>query len=788
MTATYRLQLHAGFTFADAERVVPYVSRLGVTHLYLSPVLQATAGSMHGYDVVDHGRVNEELGGQAGLERLAATAREHGLGLVVDVVPNHMALAAPLYLNGPLWHVLAEGPGSPYATWFDVDWDALDGKLGLPLLWDTLEATFEAGRLVLAEHDGRQVLRHEDHVFPVAEGTEGDDVREVLARQHYVLAGWREKDRVLNYRRFFDIEGLVGVRVEDPDVFEATHRVLLDLNHRGVLEGFRIDHPDGLADPEGYLRALRRASRVGTAVWVEKILEPSEHLPTGWMCDGTTGYDALRAITAALVDPTTASLLEESWRGVGGAADFEAVVEEAKREVVGSVLVPERDRLVRRAAEFADGVDTGRLTDAVTELLVAADVYRAYARPGRPAEGEAVEVLRHARDRAAAARPDLSDVLDRLLDVAAKPSPSAPAECDFATRLQQTWGPVMAKSVEDTAFYRWHLLTALNEVGGDPTLVGTAGPELLHLWATEQQSRWPLGMTTLSTHDTKRSEDVRARLLALAGDAESWALCTEAFAEAAEEQGVDAVTAHLLWQTLAGVGDISGDRLTTYLTKAVREAKQHTAWIDGDPDYEQRVLALGEEARTQGRLRALVDTALDHNRGAVRALVLGQKLLQLTVPGVPDTYQGCELVNLALVDPDNRHAVDYDARERRLDALRGEDARPADLDDEKLLLTHRTLLLRKELRHCFGDTGSYHPVVSSTRHAVGFTRGEEVAVLVTRAPARLEAGGGWGDHAVTLPAGLWRDELTETLHEGGAVRCDEAFATMPVALLRRVHI
>ena len=788
MTATYRLQLHAGFTFADAERVVPYVSRLGVTHLYLSPVLQAVSGSMHGYDVVDHTRVNEELGGQDGLERLAATAREHGLGIVVDVVPNHMALVAPLHLNKPLWHVLAEGPESPYASWFDVDWDALDGRFGLPVLWEGLEETLASGRLRLDELDGRPVIRHEDHVFPVAEGTEGDDVRDVLGRQHYVLAGWREKDRVLNYRRFFDIDGLIGVRVEEPEIFEATHRVLLDLNHRGVVEGFRIDHPDRLAGPDCDRRKLRRATRVGPAVGVENILEPSEHLPDSWMCDGTTGYDALRAVTAALVDPTTAPLLTEAWRSVGGGDSFEAVVDASKREVVSTVLVPERDRLVRRAVEFVDGADRARLTEAVTELLVAGDVYRAYARPGRPAEGEAVEVLRHARDRAVAAREDLADLLDRLVDVAAKPSPSSPAECDFAVRLQQTWGPVMAKAVEDTAFYRWHLLTALNEVGGDPTLVETAGPELLHVWAGEQQSRWPLGMTTLSTHDTKRSEDVRARLLALAGDAESWALCTEAFAEAADEHGVDRATAHLLWQTLAGVGDISGDRLATYIGKAVREAKLHTAWIDGDADYEKRVLDLAEHARTHGRLRALVDTAIEHNREGIRAMVLGQKLLQLTIPGVPDTYQGCELVSLALVDPDNRHPVDYDARERRLDALRGEDPRPADLDDEKLLLTHRTLQLRKELRHCFGDTGAYHPVVSSTRHAVGFTRGEEVAVLVTRAPARLEAGGGWGDHTVTLPAGLWRDELTETLHEGGAVRCDEVFASMPVALLRRVHI
>ena len=420
---------------------------------------------------------------------------------------------------------------------------------------------------------------------------------------------------------------------------------------------------------------------------------------------------------------------------------------------------------------------------------MACDVYRAYARPGRPAEGEAVDRLHEARDRAVDARPDLADEIGRLVGVALKPSPSADAETDFAVRLQQTWGPVMAKSVEDTTFYRWHLLTALNEVGGDPSMLGSSGPEVLHEWATTQQARWPLGMTTLSTHDTKRSEDVRARILALAGDGESWALCAETFGEAADLHGVDRPTGHLLWQTLAGAGDIGADRLTAYLTKAAREAKQHTAWVDGDPDYEQRVAAMAEAALQPGQLRALVDTALDHNREAVRALVLGQKLLQLTVPGVPDTYQGCEVVNLSLVDPDNRRAVEYDDLRARLSVLADPDGPgPRDLDDEKLLLTSRTLALRKDLRHCFGDGGSYHPVPATTRHVVGFTRGEEVAVLVTRAPRRLEAGGGWGTATATLPDGLWRDELTETLHEGGEVRCAELFTGLPVALLRRVHI
>ena len=789
MTATYRLQLHAGFTFADAERVAPYVADLGATHLYLSPVLEAVPGSMHGYDVVDHSRVSEALGGRDGLERLADSARQHGLGLVVDVVPNHMALVAPLHHNAPLWRVLAEGPQAATAHWFDVDWAALDGRIGLPVLGDTLDATVAAGELVLDEHDGRPMVRYHEHVFPVAAGTEGDDVRAVLDRQHYLLASWRDKDRVLNYRRFFDIDGLIAVRVEEPDVFAATHEVLLDLNNRGVVEGFRIDHPDGLADPEGYLRALRRASRVGTAIWVEKILEHDEELPTSWLCDGTTGYDAIRAVTAALVDQTTAPLLEETWSAAGAGHDYAAGVEAAKREVVGRLLVPERSRLVRRAAEFLRGVATDRIDEAVTELLVACDVYRAYARPARPAEGGAVERLHEARDRAVAARPDLADEIGRLVDVAAKPSAAADAEVDFAVRLQQTWGPVMAKSVEDTTFYRWHLLTALNEVGGDPAMLASAGPEVLHEWAAAQQARWPLGMTALSTHDTKRSEDVRARILAVAGDAESWASCSEAYGAAADLYGVDRPTAHLLWQTLVGAGDIGVERLTAYLTKAAREAKQHTAWVDGDPDYEQRLARLADAALQPGQLRALVDTALDHNRAAVRALVLGQKLLQLTVPGVPDSYQGCEVVNLSLVDPDNRREVDYDGLRDRLDELDALDGRaPGDLDGEKLLLTRRTLALRKELRHCFGDSGAYHPVPATTRHVVAFTRGEEVAVLVTRAPRRLEAGGGWGGSTATLPDGLWRDELTEALHEGGEVRCADLFVGLPVALLRRVHI
>jgi (1->4)-alpha-D-glucan 1-alpha-D-glucosylmutase len=309
----------------------------------------------------------------------------------------------------------------------------------------------------------------------------------------------------------------------------------------------------------------------------------------------------------------------------------------------------------------------------------------------------------------------------------------------------------------------------------------------MHRWAAHQQQRWPLGLTTLSTHDTKRSEDVRARLGAVAGDAEAWQRCTLEFAETALERGVDAPTAHLVWQTLAGVGEIPVARLEQYLVKAMREAKLRTSWLDPDPEYEARVLDLAAEANGHGRLSALVRTAVDHNRGAVRALVLGQKLLQLTLPGVPDTYQGCELVDLSLVDPDNRRPVDYGERRGRLARLR-EGRQPRDLDDEKLLVTHKALTLRRELRDCFADSGDYQPLVGTSRHLVGFLRGAEVAVLATRAPKRLEVVGGWAGATFPLPEGMWRDELTGALHEGTENSCADVLSVYPVALLRRTHL
>jgi (1->4)-alpha-D-glucan 1-alpha-D-glucosylmutase len=778
--------MHAGFTFADAAGVVPYLADLGVSHLYLSPVLGAVPESKHGYDVLDHTEVSRELGGRSGLEALADTAGEHGLGLVLDIVPNHMAVVAPENTNVPLWDVLARGRSAEHAHWFDVDWEALDGRIGMPVLWEDLDAVLAKHELRLGEENGERVLRYHDHVFPVAEGTwDGDpnaEVADVLFAQHYRLAGWRDRDDVLNYRRFFDVDSLIAVRVEEPDVFDATHALLVELNHAGVIDGFRIDHPDGLADPEGYLVRLRSVLRPGTPIWVEKILEGDEVLPE-WACDGTTGYDAAKSISVGLVDQASAPALQYSWEGTGGDPSLEHVVADSKRLVVDEVLVAERRRLVRRATDALADADPERLGQAVFEMLVACEVYRAYVRP----DGSLDELARHrlesAFSNAASVRPDLEPELKQLVQMAGEPANAAAR--DFAVRLQQTWGPVMAKGIEDTAFYRWHRLVALNEVGGDPDLLDHATPDRLHAWAIHQQQHWPRGMTALSTHDTKRSEDVRARLIAVAGDGESWQRCTDAFAEAAHSRGVDAPTAHLVWQTLCGVGEIDEDRLTAYLTKAMRESKQRTSWLSSDPEYEARVLELAHDASRPGPLHDLVTAVVDDNLDAVRALVLGQKLLQLTLPGVPDTYQGCETVDLSLVDPDNRRPVDYGSRRDRLEFVRHNT--PRDLDDEKLLVTHRALALRRELAEVFGDRGDYQPLVGTSRHLVGFIRGGEVATLVTRAPKRLEVGGGWDGATVMLPEGLWRDELTGTLHGGAENLCSDVLATYPVALLRRVH-
>ncbi len=783
LTSTYRLQLQAGFGFAEAAAVVPYLERLGISHLYLSPILQAAPGSQHGYDVVDHDCVSRDLGGREGLEALAESAHRRGLGLIADVVPNHMSVPAPEHLNRPFWEVLRLGRDAPTAHWFDIDWDAGGGRIGLPLLGGPLDELLAAGELALGELAGRPVVTYAEHRFPVAPGSESSDLAELLSRQHYELASWRDKDRVLNYRRFFDVDTLIAIRVELADVFDATHAVLLDLHDNGVLDGFRIDHPDGLADPQAYLERLRDATG-GAWVVVEKILAPGERLPRAWPCAGTTGYDATRVIQAALVPPVGAEL-DERWRATGGEPSFERVELEAKGLVVRRLFEPEVRRLARvavAAEREAGGVlEGGTAEEALRELLSHVTVYRAYLRPGVPAPPQELEQLDRIVALARHSRPDLSetfDVLGRLLGDTA----STGAGRDLVVRFQQTCGPVMAKGIEDTTFYRWHRLIALDEVGGDPRSLDAADAGALHAWALEQVERNPLGLTTLSTHDTKRSEDVRARLLAIAEDLEGWDAAWAAVREQAVEHEVDEPTAYLLFQTLLGTWPLEPGRLVDYMEKAANESKLFTSWNDPDAHYEMRIADFAARC-LDGDVAQTVARVLEANQPAIRAVTLGSKLLQLTLPGVPDTYQGNETLAPALVDPDNRKPVDFALRAGMLDAL--DPARADDLAVEKLWLTTRSLRLRRELPGVFAS-GGYDALVSSSPFALGFLRAGRVAAVVTRWPGML-ARSGWRGAGVSLPRGSWEDVLTGVRHAvgDGVLECERLLAQRPVALLVR---
>ncbi len=796
--STYRLQLEPGFTLHDAVAQVDHIADLGISHLYLSPILQAAPGSTHGYDVTDHTRVAEGIGGNAAFAQLVAAARARGLGVIVDVVPNHMTVPTPLRLNAPLWAVLREGRSSAYATWFDIDWDAQDGTVLLPVLGGPLDAALAAGELSLDAAGGEPVVRYYDHEFPVAAGTQSMPLAELIEAQHYRLADWRLGASELNYRRFFDVTSLIAVRVEEPAVFDATHELLVTQVRAGNVDGLRIDHPDGLADPQGYLDRLADATD-GVWVVVEKILEGHEELPGSWRCAGTTGYDALQRVGGLFVDPAgEGPLTELSAQLLGERQDLGAMVVAAKTFVVEHVQAAEVERLLRLVTRALPHLEHQAARRALTAMLVAMDRYRIYVRPGAatPADVRALEAVADRARAALGADANAADnaALTGLVDLALgrADSEDEPAQREFCVRFQQTCGPVMAKGIEDTTFYRFVRLTSLNEVGGDPATVGVDVADF-HDFCEATAQGWPRSMTTLTTHDTKRSEDVRARLAVLAERPERWADWLRQgreLAAAHRHERLDAATEYLLWQTAAGAWPIDRERLAAYAAKAVREAKVHTTWTDPDVDYERAVEDFVGGLTTDPAVGRHLDAWHADTAALARANVLGQKLVQLTMPGVPDVYQGTPMLALSLVDPDNRRPVDYAAERQRLARLDA-GAAPADLDEEKLLVTSRALRLRQQRPEAFvGDGAAYAGLATTSENAVAYARGSgpsQVAVVVTRLAGRLADAGGWADATVALPAGPWLDQLTGRRIPGGDTRLAELLPAggLPVALLSR---
>jgi (1->4)-alpha-D-glucan 1-alpha-D-glucosylmutase len=639
LRATYRLQLTPTFGFDDARSLVPYLRDLGISHVYLSPVLQARAGSTHGYDVVDPRRISSDLGGEEGLRALAADAASEGMGIVLDIVPNHMATEDA----NPFW-------SDPALREKFFDLDPVTGR----------------------------------------------------------------------WRRFFDIDELAGVRQEDPEVFEATHALVLSLARAGVVDGLRIDHPDGLADPAGYLRRLHYGG--AERVWVEKILDPGERL-RDWPVSGTVGYEFLNDVCALFVDPAGEAALTALWESVSGDDRlFGELAHEAKLQQVVGTFAPERDRLARLVPSVS--------VDDLSGALAALPVYRSYV---DPSEGTVDELDREA----VAGLPD-SVRLRLLLEADAPP--------EFVTRFQQTTPAIMAKGVEDTAFYRYARLLALNDVGGDPGRFSIDASRF-HAGCLERAERFPENLLTTMTHDTKRSADVRARIGALASVADEWRVCVERWMELTEplrsKGAPDDVERYFLFQTLVGAWPISSERIGEYMLKALREAKRNTNWVEQDTEWESSVEVFCQALYADREFVSSLEdfaarVAVEGDRAA-----LGQLVLKLTAPGVPDIYQGDELAFRALVDPDNRRPVDWVRRRESLDRLIGGGA--PDSEDRKQWLIWKLLGLRARRPEAF--SGSYEPVDAGPG-LVSFVRGGQVLVVVrTRAGAGAvdPLSSGWTD-------------------------------------------
>ncbi len=930
--STYRLQLHAGFTFDDAAKLTDYLSQLGIAAIYTSPYTQAERGSTHGYNVIDHASLNPEVGGREAHARLVAALREHRLGHLLDFVPNHVGVGSG---ENRWWHdVLENGPGSLYADYFDIDWKpptvGLEHRLLLPTLGQQFGAELEDGKLsitfdfhcpsspngagdnggspracfsvayydrrwpvaprtytrildVAADfltlpkddrfvqdfHSIRTAISHIPYSSETAperreerarekevikrrlgelctqcpaikdaidaalasknprDGSPGDIewLDSLLSDQNYRLAYWRVATEEVNYRRFFDINELAAIRMEDPRVFEATHALVLDLVASGAITGLRLDHTDGLYEPAAYFKLLQDRLRSALAaagkparsdiyVVAEKILEPGEQLPRSWRIAGTSGYDFLATVNGLWVDGNASHRMTDVYTRLTGApAEFAPSVFEAKRQILDTTFSAEIITLGQSLRGLAETDRRSRdftlyaLTTAIKDTLAAFPVYRTYLAPGGSREPTDEQHIEHAIALAKKKNRGIDpSVLDYLRDVLLLRIPS-PQATDIAMRFQQLSGPVMAKGVEDTAFYRYHRLVSLADVGCDPSRFGTSVDDL-HAHNLAALAAFPLTMTTTTTHDTKRSEDVRTRIAVLSEVPDEWEARVTRWLERSRRFGTAAGPSdndrYLLFQTLVGVWPFEPadpslrDRISQYMTKAAREAKLFTSWTRPDQAYEQAltstVSGILEDRELTDELVAFASTLFSY--GACNSLA--QVAIKLASPGVPDTYQGTELWDLSLVDPDNRRPVDYAKRRQLLSSLG--DASPelardlvANFTDGriKLHVTRTGLQHRRRDPQLFLD-GSYRPIPAGP-HVIAFERSHGKARLVcvtprlprtlTRGEQPWPLGDVWGDQMIELPAATWKNALTGERFAAGSLALRELFATFPVAWL-----
>lgn len=874
--ATYRLQMRAEFDFQRAREVAAYLSALGVSDMYLSPILQAAPGSTHGYDVVDHSRLSSDLGGEPGFVRLREGLEAIGLGLTVDIVPNHMAIDGRA--NRWWWDVLENGPSSLYAPYFDIDWPGDSSRheptVLVPVLGDRYGRVLEDRDVEVRRDGGTFTVGYFDHELPVSPRTldvilarageaagspalvelsgefgalphasvtdpasiqvrheqkerlagrlaalieteaglagaidaelasvnaDPDELDRLLCRQNYRLAYWRSAREELDYRRFFNIETLVGLRVEDDRVFADTHETMARLVRDGTVTGLRVDHVDGLRDPEGYLQRLRRLAP-GAYVVVEKILDPDEELPREWPVEGTTGYDFMTSVANVMVDRSGEEPLTVSYtRLTGEPGSYQEVARLAKLQIMTEELAPEVDRLTRLLHRICDGHrrqrdrTRGEIHEALRAILASFPVYRTYLQPDRARTERDIEQVAKAVKAAKETAPGIdSDLLDFIGELLLFECPGGP-EATFAQMFPQLSAPVMAKGAEDTAFYRYNRLVSLNEVGGDP---GTLGRSLddFHADCLRRAGQHPEAMLALATHDTKRSPDVRARISLLSEIPAHWEAAVTAWLAMTDHhsgpEGPDYNARYLMFQTLVGAWPITAERLCAYMDKAAKEAKVHTSWADPNADYDYQTrrfveATLADDAFVEALERFLAERNIV---GLGRATSLAQTALLLTCPGLPDIYQGSESWDNSLVDPDNRRPVDFDRLAADLDSSRswGPDALASGgspTEPAKTWLTGR-LLGHRSARPELYRGGYRRLAVEGPRagHLIAFDRGGLV-VLVGRHLAGLE--GGWYSTTVDLPPGSWNPVIGSSAPSlaGGRHRVADLLGAGPLAVL-----
>jgi (1->4)-alpha-D-glucan 1-alpha-D-glucosylmutase len=881
-SATYRLQFNGGFTFQQARGILDYLHDLGISEVYASPLFQAGPESTHGYDTCCFGNINPNIGSTGDFHRFTGELKERGLGLLLDLVPNHMSAT----LSNPWWlAVLENGRESRYAHFFDVDWNAenpaLRGKVLLPVLEDQYEKVLEAGKLRLVFENGKPFVAYYERKFPVnlqsavagginhpesmpedLNGTAGnarsfDGLDALIQRQHYRLAYWRDAAKEINYRRFFDVTEMVALKMELPEVFRETHSLVFEWLAQGRITGLRIDHPDGLWDPKQYLERLQKDQPL--YVVVEKILCGDEQLPRDWAADGTTGYDFLNRVNGLFVDGKQVKEFDEIYREfIGNDADFAEIVYRSREQVLERAFGSELNSLAHRLhALAARSRGTGNrglpeLRSALEGVIASFPVYRTYTTENSAtvsAQDRAViqNAVKAAREHASAsAEASTFDFIERLLllENAGKVDETGAREArEFVMKFQQLSGPAMAKGLEDTAFYRFNRLVSLNEVGGEPGKFGVSCDEFHKTNATMAEN-WPHTLLASATHDTKRGEDVRARLNVLSEMPAEWRETVTRWAQVNRSKKVvvenvetpSANDEYLLYQMLVGAwpGKLNDpealgafrSRVTAFMLKAVKEAKVHTSWTEPNSDYEKALQQFVERVLGDGGKNPF----LDDLQGVARRVAffgrfnsLSQTLLKMTSPGVPDFYQGAELWDLNLVDPDNRRTVDYESRRKILAELKSDfegvvdasgDFFRALLRDEKpgamkLFLIWRALNFRSAHRELF-DSGEYLPLSAAGEYGenvCAFARRWKQQILIVVVPrlvseltrgAEVSPIGGeiWKDAILPVSPGragdLFRNVLTRemvpVIEKDGvaALELRQALKSFPVALLEKI--